>query len=166
MTSELLVLIISIGLRRKELMFTNEDGVMFRDVNESRSRRVSKNILGLEKKISRREISWPEICARTDVGIELSANRDAMSLFFASSWRPSLQRPIAVASGDAAGVWLPLPLCPIPVLPSVYLMPLIWLPPPPSLLGNYVTRSAIVCIASSFPRHCRLWQRIKLGLFC
>jgi len=78
-----------------------------------------KKILGLEKKISRREISRPEICTRTDVGIELSANGDAMSLFFAGSWRPLLQQPIAVASGDAAGVWLTLPLRPIPVLPSV-----------------------------------------------
>jgi len=34
---------------------------------------------------------------------------------------------------------------------SVYLTPLIWLPPPPSLLGrpNYVSRSTIVYIASS-----------------
>jgi len=48
-----------------------------RDVNESRSRRVSKKVLGLEKKIFQREISQPEIweiCARTDVGIEVSAN--------------------------------------------------------------------------------------------
>jgi len=113
-----------------------------RDVNESRSRQVSKKILGLEKKMAQREISRPEICARTDVGIEVSANETR-----------------CLCSLPAVGVWLHLPPHPIPlVLPSVYLMPLIWPPPPPSLLGNYVTRSTIVCIASSFPCHWRHWS--------
>jgi len=35
--------------------------VIIRDVNESRSRRVSKKILRLEKKISQQDISRPEI---------------------------------------------------------------------------------------------------------
>ena len=32
-----------------------------------------------------------------------------MSLFFAGGWRPPLHQSIAVASGDAVDVWLPLP---------------------------------------------------------
>jgi len=56
-------------------MVLTKNVVSVRDVNESRLRRVSKKILGLEKKISQREISPPEICARTDVGIEVSANK-------------------------------------------------------------------------------------------
>jgi len=74
---------------------------------------------------------------------------------------PPLHQLIAVASADAVGVWLPLPPRSIPlVLPSVYLTPLIWPPPPPSLLGNYVTYSTLPRLYSAC-----CWRRCAALLY-
>jgi len=85
---------------------------------------LKKNSRAREK-ISRREISRPEICVRTDVGIEVCANETRC---LCSLLAVDARRFTSVASGDAVGVSLPLPPAPRPihlVLPSVYLAPLI-----------------------------------------
>jgi len=69
------------------------------------------------EKISRREISGPEICARTDVGIELSGTEtpylcslpavDARRFSSRLPWPPVT----LVASGDYTSGFAPYPCC-------------------------------------------------------
>jgi len=133
--------------------------VVVRDVNESRLRQVSKKFSGSRKKFLDEKFLDPKFAPEQMWALKCLRTRHDV---FVLCWRltPSASPPATLLVSDYPSHPIPL------VLPSVYLMPLISPPPPPSFLGNYVTRSTIVCIASSFPRHCRHWQCIKLGLFC